>query len=161
MATPALIPLQQWVCDTCGDLIEDPEHGYTEWVRDRVPPQKERGFRIVHHALYSPRKPYRDCYTYHGSSVPLTDFLGENGMVRILSFLDVGELHATTYPGPEVADLREYVEFVRRLRVPYYEEARRYWSIAEADGFFESANEIWPYIPDNLKMLIERYRTAE
>ena len=49
---------------------------------------------------------------------------------------------------------------MRRLTIPYYEEARLYWSRAEADGFFDGANEVWLYMPHNLEALIERYRDA-
>jgi hypothetical protein len=48
--------LQQWICDTCGEIIADPSQGYVEWLtgEDRL----AHGYRIVHHAPYSPiRKP--------------------------------------------------------------------------------------------------------
>ncbi|MBN2469586.1 MAG: toll/interleukin-1 receptor domain-containing protein, partial [Anaerolineae bacterium] len=35
---PYLVPLQQWVCDTCGQIIEEPSHGYLCWLRE-IPPQ--------------------------------------------------------------------------------------------------------------------------
>ena len=46
---------------------------------------------------------------------------------------------------------------MRRMTVPYYEEARIYWDEAEADGFFADGNEYWIYQPITLKELIERY----
>lgn len=56
-----------------------------------------------------------------------------------------------------VRDVREFVEFARRLTIPHYEEARKYWSSANSDGFFYGGNEIWIYLPQTLKSLIERY----
>jgi len=44
-----LIPLQQWICDSCGGLIETPRDGWFEWyagINDHV----ATGFRIVHHS---------------------------------------------------------------------------------------------------------------
>ena len=58
-----LKPLQQWLCDECGEVIEEPAHGYLEWLQDDS--HKAYGFRIVHHAPRSPRRPSGgDCYRY-------------------------------------------------------------------------------------------------
>jgi hypothetical protein len=81
-------------------------------------------------------------------------------MVHLLSFLDVGEYHDPDYNGPRVADMREFVEFTRRLTNPYYEEARTYWSQANADEVFADANEIWIYLPRTLKEIVRRYGKA-
>lgn len=59
--------------------------------------------------------------------------------------------------GVKVEDIGETVEFLRRLTLPYYEEARQYWSEEIADGYISEANEISPYFPHNLKSIIERY----
>ena len=49
------------------------------------------------------------------------------------------------------------MELVRRLTIPHYEEARLYWDKAKQNGFFEGANEIWVYLPNNLRDLIQEY----
>jgi hypothetical protein len=124
--------------------------------------KKDYDFHIVHHPSSSPRgivgRPgHEGCYTSNELSLALTDFLGGEGLAQLLTFLDVGPHHMPDYRGPEVANLREYVEFFKRLHLPYYEEARRYWQRAEQDGFFDEANELWIYLPDTLKRLIELY----
>ena len=57
-----LKPLEQWVCDECGEVIEEASHGYLEWVVDAD--TRAHGFRIVHQAHHSPRQPGSDCYRY-------------------------------------------------------------------------------------------------
>ena len=49
-----LEPLKQWVCDTCGEIINSSSEGYVEWLTDDSSPLKSNGFRIVHQAYYSP-----------------------------------------------------------------------------------------------------------
>ena len=57
-----------------------------------------------------------------------------------------------------VRDVREYVELMRRLALPYYEEARTLWGLATESGFFEGGgDELWVYAPETLKALIARY----
>lgn len=51
-ASIRLKALPQWVCDECGGVIEEPAHGYLEWLTDDN--HKSYGFRIVHHAPRSP-----------------------------------------------------------------------------------------------------------
>ena len=48
------------------------------------------------------------------------------------------------------------VEFMKRLTVPYYEEARLYFKYIKKDmDFYELEHHI--YHPENLKKLIEKY----
>ncbi|WP_054749991.1 hypothetical protein [Ruminiclostridium josui] len=56
-----------------------------------------------------------------------------------------------------VADIRKWIDFYRRLQLPYYEEARQYWEEAISDGYFDDANEIYIYLPEKLKRMIEHY----
>jgi hypothetical protein len=154
-----LKPLQQWICDECGELIKEPRHGYLEWLSGAD--HKAHGFRIVHHAPRSPRKPEADCYRYARQAgrrdLDLDWFTGTAGIPGLLRFLDVGPYHEPTYRGPEVLDIREWTELFRRLHLPYYEEARLHWEDALRDGFFDEANEVWVYLPETLKKLIEKY----
>ncbi len=161
-----LKPLEQFFCDKCGGIIEKPEHGWVEWEsKIEGNSLKQWGFKIVHHSSFSPimDKQKRDggCYHYqnslHRSDLHLDCFLGNYSMPELLSFLDIGPYHNPVYDGPNVFNMREFVEFARRLTIPFYEEARKYWSIALADGYFADANEIWIYLPENLKQLIEKY----
>lgn len=159
-----LQPLKQWICDRCGGVVESKE-GWVEWLNNA---EEERhsnyGFKIVHQASYSPRKPRGNCYHYEKTEAHvlrcdtyLTDFIGERGIVQLLMFIDMGPYRDKAYRGPLAKDLREWAELVRRLTIPYYEEARFYMSRANADGFFDGANEISLYLPETLKEIIRRY----
>lgn len=157
-----MTPLVQFTCDKCRDVIYSPAEGYVEWeqfIREGNPTLLENSrFKIIHNSYSSPNE---DCFFYsqnpNGKSSALNDFLNENQMPRLLSFLDVGPHHAPQHLGAEIRDMREYVEFMRRLTIPYYEEARHYFQEAENDGYFDGANELWIYQSDTLKYLIEKY----
>lgn len=154
-----LKPLEQWICDECGELIASPGDGYVEWISERL--GDAHGFRIVHHAPRSPLRPDGNCYQYTGmpgrKDLPLTYFVGEEGIILLLSLVDPGEHCLKEYHGSLVTDLRGWTDLFRRLHVPYYEEARQYWARAEADGFFGDRNEVSIYLPSTLKELIEQY----
>lgn len=160
-----LKPLEQFICDGCGEIIDDPKFGWVEWLREKDSLQVH-GFRIVHHQAYSPLKETDryGCSRYPGkagcSDDYLERFLGSLGIVQLLRFIDLGPYHDPDYSvcgGPQVKNLREWTELFRRLHIPYYEEARLYWDEALEDLFFDGANEILIYKPDFLKELIERY----
>ncbi|HLT41763.1 MAG TPA: hypothetical protein VKZ95_03585 [Sphingobacteriaceae bacterium] len=157
-----LAPLKQFICDKCNNLIESPADGYVEWeqiILKGNPARLENlGFKIIHNSLSSPLE---NCFFYshstNGQSSSLIEFLNENQMPRLLSFLDAGPHHVPHYLGPEIQNMREFVEFARRLTLPYYEEARTFFHDAETDGYFEGANEIWIYQSEILKNLIDKY----
>lgn len=164
-----LKPLQQWVCDSCGEIILAADQGYLEWLTERDEQAglyRARGLRIVHHAPHSPRfvrgQIGANCYFYEGqageSDIELSRFVGPAGMTYLIAkFLDVGPELEEEYRGPPVFDMRELVEIMRRLYIPYYEEARLYWDEARADGCFVDSNEVSLYHPDGLRALVERY----
>ncbi|HEY5534240.1 MAG TPA: hypothetical protein VIL99_04770 [Ignavibacteria bacterium] len=149
-------PLEQFICDSCGQIIEKPKDGWFEWISSsdnssNMPIDSE--FRICHHnsncQIHSRR---RGC-----SDVHLSDFLGHTGIINLLSMLDPGPYHAPDYHGPSVNNFREFTEIARRLTIPHYEEARQWWSDATNDGYFDDINEIAIYQPSYLKAMIEHY----
>lgn len=148
-----LKPLQQWVCDTCHEIIEKPEDGYVQFHKDSNKLYDD--FIIVHHKPESPLDNKNGCYIYN-FDVGLDECLGDNGKVYLLSLLDPGEYFTDPFR-PMTSNIRAWVEFFRRLQIPYYEEARQYWSRAMEDGFFGDCNEQWMYEPETLKLLIEKY----
>jgi len=162
-----LIPLKQFICDTCGEVIQRPEDGWVEWISDRKDESSARlstGFQIVHHITASPlaESNAEGCYTSreHRSHDHLDHFLEEKyKMAHILKFLDNGPYHEPEYRGPHIGDMREYVEFIRRITIPYYEEARLYWQQALDDNYFDDPNEIAIYGTDALNGLVKRYST--
>lgn len=54
--------LEQWICDRCGQVIEEPNQGSVEWIDDSKT-HKASGFKIVHQSFYSPRD-NGECYHY-------------------------------------------------------------------------------------------------
>ena len=87
----------------------------------------------------------------------LSVYTGTRGLASLLTFFDPGPLHDPDYSGPRVADIREFTEVIRRLMLPYYEEARLYWERAIAEGYFGSPCETYMYLPDTLQSLVEKY----
>jgi hypothetical protein len=160
-----LQPLNQWICDHCGKVIDKSEHGCLEWLSEKMEDQYlNHGFKLVHNKQHSPRNPESSCYFYDippqeqlKMDLPLSDFIGVNGMVILLAFIDTGPFLEEPFCGPHVADLREWTELVRRLMLPYYEEARLYMDRANTDGFFKKSNEALIYFPQTLKEVIRLY----
>ena len=112
-------------------------------------------FRICHHShacmKYANHPNVRDNH--------LPDFLGELGFIKLLSFMDMGKtmIPDVDYTGPRIDNFREYTDLLRRLFLPYYEEARYYWQNAENDGEFTETNEVTMYQEWKLKEIIEKY----
>lgn len=156
-----LIPLKQWYCDKCGQVIEKPEQGWLEWLHDGK--FRAYGFKIVHHLKYSPignEDGAPSCYHYdHLEACRMDDhldhFVGEDGLAVLLSMIDPDPRDRSAYP--EVVNIREWAKLVRRLYVPHYEEARRYWVDASNDGMLADLNELQPYLQETLKEIISTY----
>lgn len=142
-----LAPLKQWICDTCREVITSPGDGWVEW---RMRDLRTEGFRVVHHS--------NKCQDQVANAdLPLEEFLGEHGLIVLLSLVDPGAHFVEEWKGPYVSNLREWVELVKRLQVPYYEEARQHFPEMSAEGFMSDTNEVALYLPDNLQVIIERY----
>ncbi len=154
-----LIPLQQWICDDCGKLIYSPDAGRVEWMVDAE--NRRTGFRIVHEPPHSPRTPGGSCgYPQRSgrAEMPLAVLVGKVGMPLILSFLDVGSPRPE-HEGPWVENAREFLEFTRRVTLPFYEEARTLWRRAESDGYFDGMSESERYLARTLEVLVKKYGT--
>ncbi len=156
-----LRPLEQWMCDDCRMVIEEPAHGYLEWL---MTGHKACGFRIVHHLPHSPQAASnggRGCYRHNlrpeSCGASLHEYVGHAGLPMLLSFLDPGSCQTPEYAGPEVVSVREWGNLFRRLHLPYYEEAQLYWTDAVQDGFLESMNEVAIYQAEFLVQIIEHY----
>jgi hypothetical protein len=157
-----LIPLKQFICDTCGEIIEKPEDGWIEWIHSDDGMQTE--FNIVHHAGSSPRKIFNHegCYQHGGRNGRmdnnLNQYINPNVIMSfLLHFLDIGRHHDPSRNYIGKVNISEYVELVRRLTIPYYEEARLYWEMAKNDGYFDGENEISIYSVNFLKGIIDKY----
>jgi hypothetical protein len=127
-----LRPLQEWICDACGETIASSADGWLAWRcapgAPGLPGRLFSDFRVLHRAGCVEPAPDP------ASGAPLSGFCGASGIVRLLVFVDAPRTADPTGAAHGVASGREYAELVRRLTVPYYEEARQYWVSAAADG---------------------------
>ena len=113
-------PPTQWICDRCRQVIESPEQGMVEWLQEvdeSVPSVRAYGLRIIHHDQYSPSAPHNTCRLHRGEfcDMPLHDLVGPKGLQLLLEFLDPQP--AAKYRGPQVRDLREWVNLVKRIHL--------------------------------------------
>jgi len=154
-------PLKQWICDVCGEVIKSPKDCYVVWGHNR---DGNIDKMLILHKNYKDSSGEKGgCFCderNYTSSLPVGELIGSDGIVRLLSYIDPGKYHCHEYKD-NIADMRLFIEIFRRLHIPYYEEARLYWDRAAADGYFDGANEVWMYSPENLKRLIEIYKNEE
>ena len=147
-----LIPLKQWLCDSCGEVIEDPEDGWFEWhsAKDYT----ISNFRIVHHRLScmyneAALKEQGIMVADHHLSV----VIGSRGLAYWLFAIELSE----TGKASKIKNLVELVGILRRLHIPYWEEARLYWDRAYRDGFHDGCD----FGESNLQSIIEEYEGQE
>jgi hypothetical protein len=145
-----LLPLRQWQCDACGQVIDRPEVGWVEWLGGSTRGTKAHGFRIVHN---SSRCQYPSTARVHDTH--LTHLLGPDGLDRLLTLLTPDWHTGSREEG--VTHLDEWGELVRRLHIPHYEEARQYWSEAEANGLFADAKQSAAIDQATLLAILARY----
>lgn len=138
-----LKPLEQWYCDKCGNIIEKSSDGYVIWRSDKN--LKYYDFKIIHQTKCD--------ISAYSASAALQDFLGVNGLVYLTSFLSLGPLKKTSYSN--VANNDEFVDFIRRVQIPYYEEARRKFTDPQVLEWHSDSNEVAPYFTEGLKRIIE------
>jgi hypothetical protein len=140
-----LKPLQQFICDECGGLIKKVDDGWLEWIDDSRTPI--HGFRIVHAQGASPRlNQGGNCYypkSFGASDMHLKYFTGPDGLSLLLSF----------FAKENTADPNELVAIIRRIHLPYYEEARPHLEKALDAGIISSRE----YIQEELKTVIKEY----
>lgn len=148
----SLVPLGQWYCDSCGKVISSPDDGLLEWYQDSLGNHergKDKGFRIVHNddkCAYDSRKMYLKGKSTSDSH--LESFIGPDGLSELLVFIGLDK----------VEDSSEFVDIIRRLHTPYYEEARKYHSIAEQDGYFEGENPLTRYLTETSEYILSNYK---
>ena len=152
-----LEPLKQWICDTCGEIIQSPDEGYVQFI-DKNRDGKWDDFVIVHHASASPLA--NTCYRDGYSDLNLSAFLGTDGLSNLIGLIDPGEFYFKELRVPRTSNFRKWVTLVRRLQTPYYEEARLYFGKAKDDGLFAGVNEVAPYKEEFLRNIIETYGEA-
>ena len=143
-----LKPLEQWICDICGNVVEKAD-AYVIWRQD----EHFNGFdfKIIHTTTCDRR-------TEYPLSMQLSAFLGHDGLAVLLANLSAGPIkaHFGDKSGCSIKDMNGFVDFVRRVQTPYYEEARRCFGDPEVLDLHANDNEVAPYLPENLKAMIEK-----
>ena len=143
-----LRPLKQWICDSCGEIIKKPNDGWFEWYKD-TKKSVERGFRIVHHkkeCMYPSSQLKRQNRIV--KDLNLTDVVGSDGLGHLLQWIELSEKDVY-----KIADMIEFVSIMRRLYLPYWEEARLYWDKAYKDGFHDGCD----FSENQLLSIIDKY----
>ncbi len=137
-------------CDTCGEKINSPEQGRIEWFsfNDENGVRRHCNLRLVHDILVSPLKKmnlkrkgcafdlHEEFFKSEGSveSHALSEFLGPDGLMRLLSFIANAE-----FP---VADV---IRMIKRLNIPGYETARHFFRRAVNEGvILQGVSEDYP-----------------
>ena len=142
-------PLTEWYCDVCGEKITNVKDGYVTWKSTAA--HKAHDFIIIHQGKCDDQR--------NPSSNALEDFVGVAGLTYLLSMLSLGTVMHTQGQAPHcrVADTDEFVDFVRRVQTPYYEEARRKFSSHRLLNHYAGANEVAPYQEQDLKYIIQTF----
>ena len=127
-----------WYCDVCGDQIATAEDGYVIWKVDEQ--HLDHGFLVVHNGKCDNGQ--------YPSSIALPELVGPDGLSHLMAFLSHGPLRANPdHPTkPRVANIDQFVDLVRRLHVPHYEEARGHFDNNGVRDAMSDANEYYPYI---------------
>lgn len=114
-----LLPLKRWVCDSCGEVIDKPEDGWFEWYTEKNT-SVDTGFRIVHRTescMCNDRTLKQQNRSPCDLGLPMV--LGSGGLGYLVFKLELSEKGVY-----RLANTKELVEMIRRLHLPYYEEAR-------------------------------------
>lgn len=144
-----LKPLEQWYCDACGEVIQTPNDGYVYW--DSLE-SVDSNFRIVHNMTCSPED--------FVCSTELKAFLSVDGIIQLTSLLSIGPIKNNIGQKSYkiIGNYDEFVDFIRRVQIPHYEEARKLFSNSELLSDFSDSNEVYPYLQSVIKGYINSYK---
>lgn len=124
--------IKYWYCDVCGEkvIVDD---GYVVWnphEHDTIKNGDIR-FKIIHQN--------RCDIGSENASQELKLFVDEDGLARLTAMMSYGEFNRSGSDiEPKIANVREFVDFFRRLHIQNYEEARRNFNNQEEPkGFFK------------------------
>jgi len=144
-----LKPLKEFICDTCGEVINKPEEGWVEWLSfiedDEL---KGKDFRICHHKS----KCQKHARHQYCSDLPMTHFIGGEAVAHLTGMLD-----PKVNDGCTPIDMEQFIDFFRRFTLPYYEEARQYFPKAKEVNWFEDSKYINIYRPEKLSEFIRNF----
>lgn len=139
-------PLTRWTCDTCGHDVSSTT-GLLAFQNQPKEPFLAYHFRIVHTS---------GCLADGQDLVidNLNNYLGADGLDTLLAYLTAGPGR----PGEQgiaVCDVDEFVDLIRRLHSPYYEEARTKFGDPLVAKTLNDDDRWHPYLPSNLQRIAE------
>ena len=150
-------PFKEYICDVCGKRITV-DKAMLQWLQKKSDESTLETLVDIH--VCCNRKPCDSLFEERGIKEDLHEqwdhlnsFVGTEHLDKILTFpcdrIIPDEKH------------KEILSIMRRLAVPYYEEARQYFTRAEYDGFierlslYEEGHDSWR--EQILKAIIEKY----
>lgn len=139
----------KWYCDSCGEAITDPNLSLATWREDKD--LRGYDYRIVHKNTggrsCDPGSP-----AGFRASTEVSNYLGADGLAELLAHLSLGPLIASSGDSLcRVADMDGFVDLIRRMQAPYYEEARRHFGCEAVRQEYGDANQMLPYTPRSLQ----------
>lgn len=139
---------EYWICDNCGEKIEDVKDGWVEWLesKDQNDDYKCKGIRIVHRVkcIYNEDLLYKKNKSLV-SDMDLESFSGPDGLMELLEFISDNKFE----------DNEEVIEVIKRIHIPGYEEARIYFDEAIAEGIFEPNTKPGYYTQNNIADVLD------
>lgn len=138
-----------WVCDICGDQITTPGTALVIWRESKDRPMYD--FEIIHKNVDNWRCWDRAEAKGYRASYELGWCLGVDGLTVLLSWLSRGPVDGGGHPDVAIEDLDGYVDLVRRLQIPHYEQARRRFRDQDVYEKLVGVNREYPYTQDNLR----------
>lgn len=114
---------ERWICDKCNDPIKTVESGWVKWTKN-LNDGTLSGFKIIHHPACKQPGPKFQKTGLTAPGDPLKEFLGKDGLIRLLELLSKTNLE----------DQHELLEMIQRLHIPGYESARPHFEKAHAKG---------------------------
>lgn len=143
---PADEPLTRWRCDTCHQDVSA-ANGSLTFRNQFEEPFLAHDFRIVHTDGCRP-----SCDTSSADSLNI--YLGADGLGGLLAYLTAGPGRPGE-PGVAVRDMDEFIDLIRRLHIPYYEQARTEFSRPRILEMLKNDDRWNPYRPANLRRMAE------
>lgn len=154
-------PYSRFICDVCGKEI-NVEDAMLQWLQTPTEESKYHPFleelEDIH--ICCNREPCDRSYEQralrekcHEQWNHLDYFVGVDGIDKLLTFPMERNI-------PEKLQ-QVFLEILRRLTVPHYEEARQYFSRAYEDQFIDDLDDYYEghqtWSQNTLKMIIEKY----
>ena len=140
-----------WICDNCGEPIKYPRHGWIEWISN--PDGTLTGLRLVHTDDASPRGPRKNCGYRVAAGFPLINCVTSDGRPVPDGFMNLLEFLTEDRPQKEI------LELIKRLYIPGYEQARKYFNEAIGDTVFDPNSGEGFYSQSDIKKVLRWKKT--